>query len=47
MVLLGESVLQLITSEQPTHGDDSSTEAELQRKFSVAQVRGHLVARLG
>merc|ERR1711935_904371 len=44
MVLLGESVLQLITSEQPTGGSAVSTEAELQSKFSLAQVLGFLLS---
>jgi len=44
MVLLGESVLQLITSEQPTHGDDISSQSDLQRKFSCAQLLGFLLS---
>jgi len=45
MVLLGESVLQLITSVHPTHhvGDEDS-QAELQFKFSMAQVMGFLLS---
>ena len=43
MVLLGESVLQLITSVHPTPGDETS-QAELQFKFSMAQVMGFVLS---
>lgn len=44
IVLLGESVLQLITSEQPTGASKDSTEALLQTKFSFAQVLGFVLS---
>lgn len=43
MVLLGESVLQLVTSPMPIAGDSEYTEVELQSMFEAVQVLGFIL----